>query len=176
MNRTPIISVVVEKTPLGTGGAIRYAIQNSKLVSSLTSSGHVMILNGDTALVDGIKKLDQWISNHGNIKPNQSVFTLIKVDDVSRYGSIELDPDHKILQFLEKDPSANFQGLINAGLVLAPIQSFLISNEVFSAERYLYPQWVKNKSALGALINTTFIDIGIPKDYEKFKSFVLPSN
>ncbi|GAB1405160.1 hypothetical protein MASR1M74_23390 [Lentimicrobium sp.] len=93
---------------------------------------------------------------------------LRKVDDVSRYGSVKLNPDGLITDFAEKQTQTK-EGLINGGTYLFATRFFkkLELPEVFSAEKELFPDLAKNEQLFGQAFDAYFLDIGIPGDYKR---------
>jgi NDP-sugar pyrophosphorylase family protein len=144
---------VVEPEPLGTGGAIKFA-------RSHLTSDDVLIINGDTWLD---ADLCQFYASHKKQGCPSSILCL-EVDDVSRYGSVEIDKE-KITMFLEKDPSKSGPGLISAGAYLFSQQSLdqLMITDGGSLEKdYLQCQ---PPGAIHGFIAkaASFIDIGTPE-------------
>ena len=146
--------VVVETSPLGTGGAIRLALQKTK-------SDRVLVLNGDSLFrVRLAPMLEMHTSNRADctlgLKPMQ---------DFERYGVVVTDETGKVMEFREKQFQA--EGLINAGVYLLEKQSFLahVYPEVFSFEKeFLEPL---RANIYGHAEDAYFIDIGIPDDYRR---------
>jgi D-glycero-alpha-D-manno-heptose 1-phosphate guanylyltransferase len=145
---------VVENSPLGTGGAIRLAIEQC-------TQDHVYIFNGDTYLDLEISEVEQkWQQDKSTIIVGR------EVDDTSRYGRLLVN-NEKIEKFSEKGISG--KGLINAGCYL------LQNNELghyplhhpFSIETDYLANKVVNQPINLFVTNGYFIDIGIPEDYEK---------
>ena len=93
------VKFVIEKEPLGTGGAINNAIK----IHSLT--GSFIVLNGDTWLSGGLEKI--------NNSPINSI-AAVKIEDTSRYGALCLS-DSFVVSFREKVFSDR-AGYINAGM------------------------------------------------------------
>ena len=146
---------VIEPKALGTGGAVAYVVSHLKLKNEL------FIINSDT-----------WIgSGHQDISlDNYNTIGLIEMDDCSRYGKTVIDLDNFVLSFSEKDKIKS-NGLINAGIYRLKSSLFYDWNsEPFSMENSLFPILAKNKQLKGIKLDTTFIDIGIPEDYKKFKN------
>lgn len=145
------IDFAIEKQPLGTGGAIVNALEKVK-------ADQVLILNGDVFCTF---KLSEIVSDA------KMQITAISVDDVSRYGSLEIDGD-KLISFNEKGKTGD--GLINAGIYLAKRSAF--SNysvgDKFSFELDFVPNYLKSDSIKVKIIKKRiFIDIGTPEDYSK---------
>lgn len=146
------ITYVVEERPLGTGGAIRLALE-------ACTQDHVFVFNGDTYLELEVDLLEQqWQKKQIPIVVGR------QVSDTTRYGRL-LVSDDKIIGFSEKGIAG--PGLINAGcyvLATNALARFSL-NLPFSIETdYLVPE-VTN-AALGVFVTEgMFIDIGIPEDY-----------
>lgn len=153
------LTYVVEKEPLGTGGAIRLAMEK-------TTANHQFIFNGDTYLdleIDAVEKL--WQQNLSAIIVGR------EVADTARYGRLIVE-NGKVSGFSEKGISG--RGLINAGCyVLAKNQldSFPI-NKTFSLETDYLAEIVK-ASPIDLFVTTgDFIDIGIPEDFERAQTLL----
>lgn len=151
-NRIPVRYAFEEK-PLGTGGAIRFALQETK-------DDNILILNGDTYFpID----LNRFFLFH---KRNKSQFSvaLKPMKNFSRYGSVECFKNN-ILRFNEKKYCAD--GLINGGIYLIN-RHFLESMqmpEVFSLEQEILEKEAASSVLKCMKFDVTFIDIGIPEDY-----------
>ena len=148
------IKYVIEKKQLGTGGAIKNALNE-------ISNNECLVMNGDTLITGNInlmkKKLD--INNSELIR-----IGLIEVSNRSRYGGVIIDKNSYIINFLEK--GATGKGLINTGLYKINKEIFKgIKSEIFSFEEFLSNEIKKNKSTKGVILNGSFIDIGIPDDF-----------
>ncbi|RQD66644.1 D-glycero-D-manno-heptose 1-phosphate guanosyltransferase [Campylobacter hepaticus] len=146
------IKYSIEKEPLGTGGAIKQALN---FIQDKT-----YVLNGDTFFDIDLSKL----------KLNQSriCFALKYMQDFDRYGAVELDDQKFIKSFKEKEFLK--QGLINGGIYLISKTIFedFILEDKFSFETFLQNNY-KNLNARAEIFKDYFIDIGIPEDYKKFK-------
>lgn len=104
----PSVTVVpvVEPSPLGTAGAVRFALLH-------TASDTVFVLNGDTFLE---ADLDRFVANHRQASSYLSLLCA-EVPSVARFGSVEVVDGH-IARFVEKDEAADHPGLISAGMYL----------------------------------------------------------
>lgn len=146
----------IETTPLGTGGAIKKAME-------LTSSDLVLVTNGDTlfkASVSGAAAFHQ--------QANAACTIFLKpVKMAERYDTVEVNSDGKVLSFLEKQPSV--QGLINAGSYLLDAAAAGVPHwpEVFSFETGFLQSQAPRGGIAGYVKDAYFIDIGIPEDYER---------
>ena len=152
------ISYSLEKTPMGTGGAIKYA--EDKI-------GHdepFLVLNGDIFTTINYGAL---IKKH---KKSNAVATiaLYRVKDPSRYGTVKLTKNNQITQFVEKAPLGQEPSqLINAGVyVLDPkIFDYIPESETFSIERQVFPKLAAKGKMFGHEFKEIWIDIGKPIDY-----------
>jgi mannose-1-phosphate guanylyltransferase len=149
------IKYVVEKEPLGTGGAIRNA---AKLLDTNES---VVILNGD---VLSSHNLSEQIRQHEAHDADVTLH-LTQVDDARAFGCVPTDSDGRVTAFLEKmeNPVSN---QINAGCyVFNPrVVSTIPLDTVVSVERETFPQLVANGAKVfGYLENAYWLDIGTPR-------------
>ena len=147
------IAYSVEGTALGTGGAVAQAARQLR-----GDSAHVA--NGDTFVRFDLRSLERVVIDTGATIG----MALAKVDDVGRYGSVEVR-DGRAVAFREK--GGHGSGLINAGnyyLTADAIAAFP-QREVFSFEEsVLQPMALAGKVAVFA-DTSDFIDIGVPEDY-----------
>lgn len=148
------IAYVVEETPLGTGGAIRLALD-------ACTQDHVFVFNGDTYLDLEVRSLER----HWQAKRHPIVVGR-QVPDTSRYGRLAVDGEC-ITSFAEKGIAG--AGLINAGcyvLATDALARFPL-NQPFSIETdYMVPE-VTSATVELFVTEGMFIDIGIPEDYER---------
>lgn len=154
---------VVEKEPLGTGGAI-------KLCLSFCSDEHIMLVNGDTFFELNI---ESFYRNFIETSADCSI-ALTPMQHFDRYGSVTITNDNIITQFNEKKYCES--GLINTGLVLFKKSVFESETssigEKFSFEKdFIEPNITKLK-VTGYIADGYFIDIGIPEDYQKAQTEV----
>ncbi len=149
------IEYVVEEQPLGTGGAIMFAMRKIK-------SGNILIINGDTYFpID----LNSFYSFHID---NDHLFSIAlkQMQNFSRYGSVECEND-TILKFNEKKFCS--EGLINGGIYLINKQ-YLESKHIsgaFSLEKEILEKEAGTSNIKGLVFDDLFIDIGIPEDYHR---------
>ena len=151
------IDYSIEDEPLGTGGAVKKAFD-------LIEGPRAFVLNGDTMFrLDMVRHFDF----HSIRKTNFSI-TLREVEDVSRYGAVELDDDKKIIAFHEKGDKRG-KGLINGGAYLIHRRFFEKNTfpDTFSLEKDCLEKLVPTGQFYGLVCRQYFIDIGIPEDYEK---------
>jgi len=150
------VNFVQELEPMGTGGAIAYAVKELNINESF------LVVNADTWLGKG---LDQLIDA---VVPSLAV---VSVPDTSRYGALELS-DGKVEAFMEKSVFGG-AGWINAGMY--HLHSELFSQwdgRPFSLESVTFPLLVSELSLGYLKLDTDFIDIGVPEDYFRFCSWI----
>lgn len=145
-----------EEKPLGTGGAIRKALEYSK-------EDDVVVMNGDVYSKVNLKKL---MEEHKKSK-KEVTLALKYMENFERYGAVEFNDKKEIIKFEEKKPKE--KGYINVG-VYAMKKNTLNNINVgvsFSIENDFFSKYV-NKNIFNAyLYDGDFIDIGIPEDYKK---------
>lgn len=143
-----------ESAPLGTGGAIQFALTKA-------TQERVFVFNGDTLCDVDLDKMRNL-----NIKNPHGVSILVKkINDTSRYGSISFDiASSLVTSFGEKVNSG--PGYINAGIYDIPKNLFVDSNlaSPFAFEDQVIKKLVSvNLFAWPA--GEFFIDIGIKSDF-----------
>jgi D-glycero-alpha-D-manno-heptose 1-phosphate guanylyltransferase len=158
-NDIPVIYVIEEK-PLGTGGALKFALKKTK-------GKNVLALNGDSYFpID----LNKFILEHSE---NNHLFSvaLKRMKGFSRYGSVKC-LGNTIIKFNEK--KFCHDGLINGGIYLINRQ-FIESKqlpEVFSLEKEILEKEVQTSVLKCMIFDDVFIDIGIPEDYLRAESIL----
>ncbi|MES2679532.1 MAG: nucleotidyltransferase family protein [Bacteroidota bacterium] len=160
------ISYAEEKSPLGTGGGIRLAIEQC-------GDPEALVLNGDSFFDIN---LHDFFGQH-QLAKSQFSLALRQVEDAARYGTIETDSDSRIISFKEKTGEQQ-GGLINGGVYILNKELFLKhtpQENNFSIEKDFFEKKLNNFIVKGFEFNGYFIDIGIPEDYNKaqndFKGF-----
>lgn len=147
------VSFVIEQEPLGTGGAVKYAL-------SQANEADVFILNGDTFLDVNYTAM---LGLHQQTKA-LATLALKPMEKFDRYGVVDMDTiSHRIIRFLEKQYCES--GLINGGTYLIKKEALDILPEKFSLEKDFFERIVSTEILSGFLSEGYFIDIGIPEDY-----------
>src|SRR5262249_34322175 len=150
-----------EPSPLGTAGALRWAL--SKL-----SSSTVLVLNGDSYCdVD----LSAFRAFHQGCTAAVS-FVPTSVPGASWLRRGQAGQDGRVSQFEEK--AAVFGSKwINAGIYLLerPLIEAIPAGRPLSLERDLFPGWVESKNCRGFRCAGRFLDIGTPESYAEAKLF-----
>jgi len=143
-----------EKTPLGTGGALKQALP-------LASSSPVLALNGDSYFGIEIEKL---IAFHEEKQAHLTV-ACREVEDVSRYGSIFFDENLRVQEFHEKEARVG-KGWINGGIYLMDQNLLNAFPKAFSLEEEAFPELLKKRVFAYPSVGK-FIDIGTKESYFK---------
>ena len=145
---------LVEKEPLGTGGAILASCYK-------TSEQTVLVVNGDTLFkVDAEKAL----ADHAR-HASDCTLLLKPMENFDRYGVVELNDDDSIKRFEEK--KFYKEGLINGGVYILNTEQFLAEElpGKFSFEKDYLEKYFETRKIYGSVQDEYFIDIGIPEDY-----------
>jgi D-glycero-alpha-D-manno-heptose 1-phosphate guanylyltransferase len=149
---------LVEPTPLDTGGAVAFAVEQMGI------KGNFLVTNADTWLSSGISKVTQGKA------PSLAV---VKLSDATRYGQVQFDGQHRVTVFKEKNKKGQGPGWINAGLCLLNDEAFKDWDHLpFSLERVTFPAMVARRELQAVPLQTEFIDIGVPDDYYRFCSWI----
>lgn len=156
INLTFELNTICELNPLGTGGAVKNALQQ-------VLARDVVVLNGDSLNEVNYSSI---LVEHKQSKADISVLTKV-VPNIARYGEVQIGPTGKILGFTEKTGSES-AGQINSGVYVLSRSLFDSHHQkTFSLEQFL----TNNVSCINmrAIISEgSFIDIGTPEDYQKF--------
>jgi len=153
------ISYVLEKSALGTAGAVKNA---AEMVSD-----SFFVLNGD---IFSDLDFSAMLSFHRKNKARATI-ALTPVDNPTHYGLIETDSRSRVTRFLEKPrPEEVTTNMINAGTyVLEPEMLDMIPrSQEYSFERQLYPSMLTGGEAVYAFPTSEYwIDIGNPEKYSQ---------
>lgn len=146
------LKYVLETSPLGTGGAIRFAMEQAR-------DDHTFVFNGDTYLDLEVEQVEAlWQAHRSPIIVGREVL------DTGRYGRL-LALNGQIAGFAEKGSTG--PGLINAGCYVlnrgqldqfAPMVPFSMETD------YLVDAVAVQRFDL-FVTEGQFIDIGIPEDF-----------
>ncbi|HUU34233.1 MAG TPA: nucleotidyltransferase family protein, partial [Vicinamibacterales bacterium] len=148
---------VVEPSPLGTGGAIRYAAQGI--------DDTVVVFNGDVMTAVDVAAV---VRQHRERRAKATI-VLTPVDNPSAYGLVECDADGNVRRFLEKpSPDEITCDTINAGIYVLEPDTFdrIPKDTVYSIERGYFPSLVSRGETFCAYVERGYwIDIGTPEKY-----------
>lgn len=144
-----------EMTQLGTGGAIRNAMP-------LVRPENVIVLNGDSVFLTDLQTQMKIHQETGAAV----TFALKPMNDIERYGTVDLDSNDRVTRFNEKK-ALDF-GFINAGSYVFNVRTFRAQEfpEKFSIEREFFETHVDTLHFQGFKSEGYFLDIGIPEDFQ----------
>jgi D-glycero-alpha-D-manno-heptose 1-phosphate guanylyltransferase len=149
------LEYVVEEEPLGTGGAIRKALERA-------SEKAVLVLNGDTFLDADYAAMLRF----HQAQESALTIAVTRQADVARYGEVRVE-ERRVVGFEEKGRSG--PGFINAGayVVEKAIAWPAALGERFSFERdFLVPETARLAPAAFE-VRGFFLDIGVPEDLDR---------
>jgi D-glycero-alpha-D-manno-heptose 1-phosphate guanylyltransferase len=152
----------IAEEPLGTGGAIRHALDRA-------SGDPIWVLNGDTFLALDYRAMTSWHRDRGWA---QMTMAVRRFPDVSRYGMVDIDGD-RVAGFASSGPPG--PGFVNSGVYLMS-RALFDGTElplVFSFERELLPLKARAGVIAAFTSDSWFIDIGVPDDYDRAQTELL---
>jgi NDP-sugar pyrophosphorylase family protein len=151
------ISYVVEPSPLGTGGAIKFATG--------AYSDTVVVFNGDVMTQIN---LGEVLRLHRERKAKATI-VLTPVENPTEYGLVETDADGNVRRFLEKPKLEEVTcDTINAGVYVLEPDTFdrIPKDTAWSIERSFFPSLVERSEVFVAYVYRGYwIDIGTPEKY-----------
>jgi len=157
-----------EPTPLGTGGAVKFAQQH------ITDS--FFVLNSD--IICSLQ-LEEMISFHEKHR-SRSTISLWPVENVSEFGVVDVKDDGNIIRFVEKPrPQDAPSNLINAGAYLLEpfVLDYIEPGKLISMEKEIFPQIIKDtKRFYGYQFKGYWMDIGRISSYLQVHDLLLDKN
>ena len=141
---------IVEPKKLGTGGAIKFAI------NTIGSDEPYIVLNGDLLYTHSFGDM------LASLQPeSDGVLLGTRVEDAATYGTLEYDEQQHLTAFKEKE-GKHVPGYINGGLYMftAGIKQYFPEKETFSIEYDVFP-FVKDMYVFES--DSPWIDIGVPE-------------
>jgi mannose-1-phosphate guanylyltransferase len=147
-----------ETVPLGTGGPLKKA---EELI------GHddaFLVLNGDIFTTINYAEVVKKHKEHDAI----ASIMLYEVEDPTRYGTVELTKNNRVIKFIEKPAKGKAPShLINAGIyVLEPeILEYIPPTQRVSIEREVFPKLAAKKKLYAYNFQGLWTDIGKHQDY-----------
>ena len=143
-----------EETALGTGGALRLAVEHL--------GDTFFVVNGDTFLEAPLAPLLQF---HRRSKALITL-SLVRSEQAAEKGTVRVDPSGRVLDFVEKVPDGT--GLINGGVYVAdaPALEHCVLGKPCSLEREVIPAALRRgETIMARRADAPFVDIGLPEDY-----------
>jgi D-glycero-D-manno-heptose 1,7-bisphosphate phosphatase len=158
------VDVVVEPSPMGTGGALAFAAAEARL------DPEFLLMNGDSWIdMDLVRLVRNWEAARTERPGTRAQLLLQTVPDAARYGTVSAK-DGLVTVFQEKSPeSANRPGQINAGVYVLDrtILKDVPIDRATSLETDILPKLVADGQvvSVSAPKGSYFIDIGLPDTY-----------
>jgi len=155
-----------ESRPLRTGGPIKRA------EDLIRREKPFLVLNGDIITNIDYAKLLEKHEENGAI----ATIALYRVEDISRYGVVELNEKNCVVRFVEKPIRGKApSNLANAGIyVLDPkIFDLIPVGRPVSMEHEIFPKLAGEGKLYGHEFEGLWIDIGEPADYLKANQLLL---
>lgn len=158
------IAYVREQSPLGTGGALRLALD-----VAVWSSETAVVANGDTWFPISLQRL----CDDAERQQNPFTLALKEIAENERYAGITLSADGKVESFgVRSTGTCHINGgcyLFNVGAIRKELSGMPSS---FSLENdFLVP--FAARGLVGASIqDQPFLDIGVPEDYQRAAIFL----
>lgn len=160
------IEYVIEETPLGTGGGLLLAADRA-------GDKPFLVLNGDTYFQVDLDELE------GFARSNDAdwCFSLFRTSEPGRYMGMNLSPDGRVISL----GSTLLQGerRANGGVYLVHPRSLATGGwtpgQRCSLEDDIFPaSMAAGQRFFGIEFPGVFIDIGVPDDYRRAPSVLLP--
>lgn len=151
----------IEPSPLGTGGAVRHALEHFQTPT-------VLLLNGDSYCDVDLARYCRW---HAWIEQPMSL-VLTRMSDTRRFGRVRINSTGVVRSFAEKGQESG-PGWINAGIyqLQRDMLSEMPADRTVSLERDLLPSWVERGLVRGYRSRRRFLDIGTPESYARAEEF-----
>lgn len=155
-----------ETEPLGTAGALRLALPK-------ITTETIFVMNGDSYCEFDY---EDFAGKHFSSGLQASVL-LKKVDDVSRYGQVNVNQKGNVKSFQEKG-SRQGPGWISAGIYM--ISTSLLRavpvGRAVSLEREIFPEWIGKGFFAVPQVAGAFIDIGTPSSFNEAQKLFAESS
>ncbi len=152
------LTYVREESPLGTCGGV-------KNVEKYLGTGHFIVFNGDILSSMDLTKMAVF---HESKKADITI-ALTTIEDPTSYGSVTVDAEGRVKQFLEKPSQDEITtNLINAGFyIIKPHMMKLVpEGRKYSFERGLFPTALSEGYKIyGYISNSYWLDVGTPQKY-----------
>ncbi len=149
------ITYAVDPFPLGTGGALRHALD-------CVQGERFLALNGDSYCPFQVQRL---LADHLEHDASATLW-LTHSTESARYGSVETNVEGAVLNFREK-ATGQHSDLINAGIYLLERKAVeaIPADHAVSAEKEFFPSLI-GKGLYAVVGQGPFLDIGTPESYK----------
>jgi len=160
----------IEKTPLGTAGAVKNA-------EEYFDEEPMLVFNGDILTDINISQVVEYHKKKGA----RITLTLTRVADPTAYGLIVTDAQGRVTRFIEKpswEQLSAFAGVntINAGIYVIDPKIFkhVPKGVEYSFERQLFPEVLERGEPIYGFVSDRYwIDIGNPAQYRQAHEAIL---
>jgi len=152
------LTYAVEDSPLDTAGAIGFAARRAGIDSTF------VVANGDVMTSLDVATLIDFHRRSGG----EATISLTPVDDPSQFGIVEIEPNGRVLRFVEKpakgETSSNFA---SAGTYVMEPSSLerMPDGQKLSIERVVFPAIVGEGALFAMATEDYWIDAGRPDTY-----------
>jgi len=157
------VSISIEPMPLGTGGAVKYAVQYRVGKESF------WVLNGDSLLPDlNFANMEKAHRKSGVL----GTIAVTAIEDSGRYGTVVFDKNGKITRFEEKKNRG--AGWINAGIYLldSSIFSSISPAENISIENEIFPKLAAEGKLSVFQAKPPLLDMGTPQGLKNMENYL----
>jgi D-glycero-alpha-D-manno-heptose 1-phosphate guanylyltransferase len=157
------IKYSVETSPLGTGGALRSAVD-------LVESDAALVVNGDS-YTDA--DLAVFVRDYREAQPDASLL-VVPAEGRIDCGLVSVDSEQRVLGFREKE-SASGSHWVNAGVYVLDKCSLLETppGVQISLESDLFPRWLAKGKRIRAFLHSgECVDIGTPERYQSAQTIL----
>lgn len=147
------VNIVVESSPLGTGGAVANALP--------VLQPHFLLINGDT-----------WFDCNWNGLcalggADQASMAIRRVEQADRYETVQYDASYKVTAIVPRGAAGSPPWFVNGGAYCFSRAQFEGWQGVFSLENDFLPALVKQGALRAMPAEGYFLDIGIPEAYAR---------
>jgi D-glycero-D-manno-heptose 1,7-bisphosphate phosphatase len=145
------IKVSIEPERAGTAGALRHAVE--------LLDPHFLLLNGDSWFDFNFLDLGLLIGR------GDAVMALRQVDNLDRFGAVDVDEDGGVRSFVAKTEAPLRAGAMNTGVYVLSRCIAMECRLSGSLEQDVFPSLATEGRLRAKTYDGFFIDIGIPTDY-----------
>jgi len=146
-----------EKSPIGTGGALKNA--------EMFLNGDFILLNGDTFIPLNYKHIIGYYRNHGS----KNVIVINK--NKKCHGNIMINKDKIVTEYNKKEKNFAYNDC-GVQIFKKEIIKFIPKNKKVSLENEIFPLLIRKKELIAFETKSDFVDLGTFDGMNKFKTAV----
>lgn len=156
------VSTCRESTPLGTAGGALNCVP-----TAADSQSRWLVVNGDSLVVTSARPLLEALTSSSC----DAALLGLRMDDASRYGTLEINAHQKLAAFREKRVGA---GIINAGVYAFTGATLLRqpTRRPLSFETDVFPALAAHGHVAVVPATAPFLDIGTPETLGQAERFI----